>query len=154
MEPYGSKHCRCWVEDAGTPGEHWLPNAACYHHGIMTDYAAPPKDTGTYRVFPIGTKKFPERPAGPHWNRWGEYVEPEPVTKNWRLEGGRLVADVVTPAQGCSCSVNEADPCAYCAAVTEALAVAHTTEEEPQRGVRATVQRWWRDFRRGTGWRL
>lgn len=137
MEPYGAKHCRCWPDENGQIGTRWLPNAGCPYHGMMKDYTAPPMNTGTYRV--VGRK--------------GEdYVEPEPVTRNWRLEGGRLVADVVSrSAQGCSCSVNQPDPCAYCAAVTEALAVAHTTEEEPQRGVRATVQRWWRDFRRGTG---
>jgi hypothetical protein len=46
---YGSKGCRCWVEDAGTPAERWMPNAMCPHHGLLADYIQR-KDTGAYRV--------------------------------------------------------------------------------------------------------
>lgn len=46
-EPYGAKGCSCFSDDL-----RWWPNARCRFHGILADYTADRRETGTYRVVP------------------------------------------------------------------------------------------------------
>jgi hypothetical protein len=138
MIDYGAKGCRCFRdevdvslgEDGGVTRAlgRWLPNAACPHHGLLADFTER-KDTGVYTVVP--------------------------------LSGHKMDRPVIEQPTGCRCSVNDPHPCAYCwkvqaeldmqriAASGEDLSgepdawTPETTEQERQRGLRATVRRAW-----------
>lgn len=77
---YGSKGCRCWLEDmtgvgSDVTGSTWLPNASCPYHGLLAPYRAPRADTGTYRVIrPPVLPELAEKDA--EADIWGGVLSP------------------------------------------------------------------------------
>lgn len=95
--PYGVQGCRCFcADDWSTPATRWEPNAHCPYHGVLPRERM---ETGTYSVV-----------TGP--------CERHPGASTI---GGLCAMCSRTPdamrARGCSCSVNESEPCSYCSAV-------------------------------------
>jgi hypothetical protein len=135
---YGSKGCRCWVEDAGTPAEHWMPNAMCPHHGLLADYIQR-KDTGAYRVVP------PPAPSEPgRWSAWGEWIPDTVPGADTGAEG--------PPSPPVTLSAGEVG-CRRCGWIARGgdeiyeLAVIHAkTHSEENSWVRSANRRGWRNL--------
>lgn len=152
-EPYGVKGCICFCEDYtasynGHAEERWMPNAGCRYHGVLSDFIPDRNDTGTYRVIKVEPEDRAVRPE--------PEPEPDTVTKGWRLQDGRLVADVIEepvsdpdvaraslPPSAFGLDVPDAGPadCAWGVPFSCRVHCPPTTEEESQRGLRAAVRR-------------
>lgn len=150
LNEYGCKGCVCFKAESAADGVHygeWMPNAGCRFHGLLAEYQAPRADTGVYKV-----------DLGKYEN--GGFLTPG---SGWVDSQGRDamqgpecppgVHSLFDPCPG-GCLNDEDEPLltTFEALGPEGLATAPNTTEK-ERGVLATVRRWWNGLRWPYRWR-